>query len=243
MIARYTFLTSTLSQTYLLFDYRLIATLSTGGDKMSSPIQASDGSWTKWMMILGAVGTAVSAVATIFIACVYFSQAKIMRATLDSMKESTRISQMPILQTKLSNDPKFEAIYLPDTTEEGGERWILPYWVVNPSNYTVHDLSYYHAVGTSDTMALPPDDKFVHRYQKDVIFPNDTVHCGWDPILRQIVLDSVKAGKSFYRHFWVKYRDEFQNPYVYYTVWQISSPVKGASPQFAFVSRRRLAIQ
>ena len=202
------------------------------GSHDNHPKKDSPGWWVKWAAITGAFATPMSAIATVAIAFLYFSQ-------IDTMKESSRISQMPILVVSVSDNPNSKFVYQPDTTEEGGERWLLPYWVINQSSNTAHRVTYFHALTFADTMSIPEETKFVTRFEEDIILPNDTINGGYDQILRQVVIDAQKAGKQYYRHFIVRYCDESGNTYVYHTVWSILKYAKGNPPQFNFVSRRR----
>jgi hypothetical protein len=188
----------------------------------------------------GNIPALVMAIATVVIAYAYISQIGIMKGTLDIMEENLRVARMPLLEQKLHPDPSKHSIVDYQETEEGGERWSLPYFVMNAGMTAAHKFSYFHKFITRDSIAMPKDEYFVNYYKENVIFPFDILDCGFDQILRQTVLDSINAGKKYYRHFIIRYSDEFHNEYIYHTVWVLAGYQKGTPLDFRLISRRRL---
>lgn len=201
-------------------------------------VENTQQSWHRWTVI----ATVVTAFATVVIAYVYGSQIRIMQHTLDVLKESNRVAQMPMLKPNLHPDPEKASRVAYEKTEEGGERWILPYWVINTGTCPATNLIYYHALSCQDSIPTPSADKFVRRFSNDVVFPGAVYSCGWDPILRQQVLDSLKAGKKYYRHLYLEYSDEFKNLYRWHTIWELSDYTEGQPLDFSLFSNRRAVV-
>jgi hypothetical protein len=214
---------------------------------MNQPERRSQNARSSRAMVIFA---AISAIATGFIAWAYFSQLSIMKdqltaaqSTLDFLKESQRIAQKPMLKMHLHEDPMMAstAAYIP--TEEGGERWLLYNYVHNIGDNPALGFKYYHKLSTDSVIAIPADSEFVSRWADDLIFPSETILCGYDPLLRQVYLDTVKIGKRYYRHFIIQYADESGNRYGFQAVWEIKYEKTGEPLSFNPVSYRPVVIQ
>ena len=185
----------------------------------------------------------MSAVATVVIAYVYISQVTVMQRTLDVLKEGNRVAQMPLLKPSLHPDPDKQSRVAYEKTDEGGERWLLPYWVINTGDYPATNLTYYHALACQDTIPTPPAEKYVRLFVEEIVFPGAVYPCGWDPILRQQVIDSLNVRKKYYRHLYVEYSDEYKNRYLWHAIWELSKYKEGEPLDFTLVSNRRAIVK
>ncbi len=168
--------------------------------------------------------TVISALATLTIAYVYHSQLGVMQDTLNALKESNRVGHMTILHLCVDSTCTWANVEI-TVTEEGGQRWRLPYYVKNISDYPAFGIKYYHGLSTLDSIPIPDDSRFVKRYESSVVLSGKSLNCGHDNILKQQVIDSLKSGKSLYRHFIVKYNDAFRNEYVFYATFSVPDPM------------------
>jgi len=186
----------------------------------------------------------LSAVATLVIAVAYVIQIDVMRGQLDTMqgtlslmKENQRIALRPMLKMQLHEFIEKGSWVDYEITEEGGERWMLPYYIRNIGTMPAWKLSYWHKTVTDSVIIIPEKDDFQIRWSDDLIFPAGVLSCGYDILLRQVFYDEIKTGKKYYRHFMIKYSDEFGNNYAYYAVWVIRY-IKNQPLAFASVSYR-----
>ncbi len=174
---------------------------------------------TKWNY-MGFI-TLLTALATCAIALSNWRQLGVMEGTLGALRESTRLSQAPLLRVVLGPnvDAKPIVSYLP--TEEGGERWALWYWVINVSDHPAHELRYYHETTTNEEINPPTRDEYEGRRSKQITWPGDVLECGYDSKLRQQAVDELKEGHKLFRHFYVQYEDQYGNSYTYKAKWRI----------------------
>ena len=192
--------------------------------KETTADQSKETNRRSWGGKIAISATVVSALATLTIAWVYFSQLGVMQDTLNALEESNRVGQMTILQLCVDSTCTSANVKV-TVTEEGGHRWHLPYYVKNISDYPAFGIEYYHGLCTLDSIPIPNDSRFVRRYETSVVLPGQSLNCGWDEILKQQVIDTLKTGKSLYRHFIVKYTDAFRNEYMYYAIFTVPDPM------------------
>jgi len=182
------------------------------------------------------VATSVSAIATAFIAWAYFTQTGIMEDTLHFMQ----MGHVPEIRMHLHPDLDKESTveYVP--TDEGGQRWKLPYFLINLGDLPIHELRYHHLVSTNEIEECPAISVFNVHPVGSIVWPKDILTCGYDPLLRQQAIDTFKAGKCYYRHFWTNYSDDLERSYTYYATWKICEYTEREPLDFALVSYRRL---
>jgi hypothetical protein len=185
--------------------------------------------WGGWISL---ISTAVAALGTVGILYVYASQLgvmgqqlDVMQGTLQTMMDNQRFTQRPLLKIHLHEDPEklSEAGY--PKTEEGGERWQLPYFLLNIGGNPAWDIRYWHGLSEDSVIQMPDSSEFETRLANDLLLPNSFMGCGYDNLLRQAWIDKSKAGVAMYRHFIVSYRDEDDNYYVFHAAWLIQYEV------------------
>ena len=181
-----------------------------------------------WGSRVAISATVLSGLATAVIAWAYFSQLGVMQGTLNTLKESNRVGQMPILQLCLDSACQYAGFEIVQT-EEGGERRGLPYFVKNISDYPVFGLTYYHELSTRDSIPVPASSKFQRRWENVIVLPNKSLNCGSDVILKQQIIDSMKTGNEVYRHFIVEYGDALKNQYMFYSIFTIPDPFEDSA--------------
>jgi len=190
-------------------------------------------SWGSKAAIIATLGTFI---ATAFIAWAYFSQIKIMKGTLELMKESQQITSKPLLRISLHPDPSRIATSGYEKTEEGGERWLLYYYIYNFGDNPAYELKYFHWVDNDSTFKPVDDSLIQRRWEDDLIFPYEVIECGYDPFLRQAYYDAIKEGKTCYRHFVEWHKDDLGNQYGYHAVWRIVYEKEGLPLKYPAVS-------
>jgi hypothetical protein len=169
-------------------------------------------------------------------------QLSVAQTTLESIRESQRMAQKPMLKMLLHEDPKKGSIagYVP--TEEGGERWQLWNYVYNIGENPAFGLRYFHMLSTDSVIEIPSDSEFVSLWEDDFIFPSEIIICGYDQLLRQIYYDTIKTGKNYYPHFIIQYADVSNNKYAFHAVWQVRYEKEGKPLSFRPVSYQPIEI-
>ena len=188
----------------------------------------TDTNWltkNSWIMPISTIVTTITMVA---IVVVYFSQLTVMgdqldvmQGTLQIMEESQRLAQKPLLKMRLHKDPKKFATTGYIETDEGGERWLLYYYLLNIGKNPAYGVRYWHDVSVDSTIQTPDTSEFESSFANDLFFPDVVVPCDSDELLRQEWTDRDKKGITTYRHFIISYRDEYKNHYMYHAVWRI----------------------
>ena len=170
----------------------------------------------------------VTALATVGILFVYWSQLRVMgdqldvmETTLQSMEESQRFAKRPMVKLHLHMDPFKASTSGYKGTEECGERWELYYYALNMGGNPAYDLHYWHGLSTDSVIDLPDTSEFQSRFADEMLFPNEYFQCGFDQLLRQVWIDRDSDGIATYRHFVVTYRDLDNNRYMFHAVWRI----------------------
>ena len=193
--------------------------------------------WTPAMLV-----TVVTALATCFIAFAYYSQIGIMSSTLEVLKETSRVQYMPRIRLHLYPEVTKGGHVVYEETDEGGERWKLPYYVINTGEFPAYSLQYYHVLTTDSSVDELSEIPFQRLWEDNSVWPGDVLPCGYDHILRQQAIDAFKVGNSYYRHFVVRFLDEFQNSYTYQATWIISEYTEGEPLGFYLQSYRRIDV-
>ncbi len=163
-------------------------------------------------------------------------QLDVMQGTLKSIEHSQQMVQKPMLIMHLHGDPSKLSATGYKSTEEGGERWELPYFLINIGKNPAFNISYYHTTSTDSVISIEQISQFEYRWADNLIFPDESIPCGFDLLLRQVYYDAVKTGTKYYRHFVVKYTDEYENHYSYYAVWEIEYEEEGEPLKFRPIS-------
>lgn len=199
--------------------------------------QSKAKAWTPAILV-----SIVMAVATCFIAYAYYSQIGIMKGTLEVLKETSRVQYMPRIKLHLHSEVTKGSHVEYEETDEGGERWNLPYYVINTGEFPAYSLQYYHTLTQDSTIDDLSEIQFEHQWEDNSVWPGDVYICGFDQILRQQAIDAFKVGSSYYRHFVVRFLDEFQNSYTYQATWEFSEYTEGEPIQFYLRSYRRIDV-
>jgi len=177
--------------------------------------------WSKIREWFKASAVILSAVGTLAIALSYRSQIGVMENQLETMQEAQRVAQKPLIKIHLHKDPDKLSTAGYEETDEGGERWTLYYYVLNIGNNPAYNIRYWHSTSIDSAIQVPDTNEFESLLANDLLFPSAVFKCGADQLLRQVWLDDNKKGIATYRHFFISYRDEYQNRYMYHAMWRI----------------------
>lgn len=196
---------------------------------MNEPIGTNRLTISSWIMLLC---TAVIAAATVGIFYVYKSQLPVMadqldvmQGTLQIMEENQRLAQKPMLKLDLRKNLDGKPLYVVKETKDGGQEWMLPYYVHNIGKkigVLPYNLHYWHDVLIDSVIVLPDSSQFQDIWSDHLLFPDEYRKCGFDFLLRAVWMKRKEAGQNSYRHFVVTYRDEHGRQYGFHAVWRIN---------------------
>lgn len=181
---------------------------------------------------IGSWAAALVAIATCIIAIASILQYKITKATLQTFSDDLRLSNKPDLLLKGAQEEGTMFYVRVETDPEAGERWILPYFVENTSKRSAYGLQYYHETSNSEEMIAPNDSLLSSIWRDDIIMPGGSYQCGQDILYKSKVLDELRQGKRIFRHFVVRFNDEFGYEYSISTTWELYDYESGKAIQF-----------